>query len=98
MTCQRCGATLLADARFCSSCGAPLATAPRRRVVVPARIAEKAEGFTGREWVLDEVANWLDQRSERFLLLTGDPGSGKTALAAWLAGAGRPPGDAGAQQ
>jgi len=41
--------------------------------------------------VLKEAIDWLDYGSERFLLITGEPGSGKTALAAWLAGAGPVP-------
>lgn len=57
-------------------------------ITVPKDIAERAEGFVGREWVLDEVAEWMDHGAGRFLLITGEPGSGKTALAAWLAGAG----------
>jgi hypothetical protein len=48
--------------------------------------------------VLDEVLNWLDHRNERFLLISGEPGSGKTALAAWLAGAGPVPEDVGARK
>jgi hypothetical protein len=58
------------------------------KVVVPEDISKRAENFVGREWVLDEVADWMDQGTERFLFITGQPGSGKTALAARLVGAG----------
>jgi energy-coupling factor transporter ATP-binding protein EcfA2 len=65
---------------------------------IPEEIARRAQSFTGRLWVVDEVIDWLDRRSERFLLITGEPGSGKTALAAWLAGAGPRPEEATARQ
>ncbi len=42
------------------------------------------EGFTGREWVFQAIDDWLRDRDERFLLLTGEPGIGKSALAARL--------------
>lgn len=48
--------------------------------------------FTGRGWVLPAVEEWLDRPdAEAFLLLTGGPGVGKTAVCAWLAGAGPAP-------
>jgi WD40 repeat protein len=40
-------------------------------------------GFTGREWVMTEVNEWLDS-SKRVLWITGEAGVGKSALAAWL--------------
>jgi hypothetical protein len=58
------------------------------RVIVPEDIAKRAADFVGRAWVLDEVIDWIDHGEERFFLITGEPGSGKTALAAWLVGAG----------
>ena len=42
----------------------------------------------GREWALRQVADWLQTGTERLFLLTGEPGSGKSVLAGWLAGAG----------
>jgi energy-coupling factor transporter ATP-binding protein EcfA2 len=64
-------------------------------VRVPAVIAQKAAGLVGREWALDQVAEWLESGTERLFLLTGEPGSGKSVLAGWLAGAGpTPPADA----
>jgi len=49
-------------------------------------LAERTEEFTGREWLFDAVAAWhADPGSERCFLLTGEPGTGKTAVAAYLA-------------
>jgi tetratricopeptide (TPR) repeat protein len=50
-----------------------------------AYIADRTTNFTGREWVFEAIQNWLaDPKGERFFLLTGEPGSGKTAIAARL--------------
>jgi len=65
--------------------------ASRQHLSIPAEIAKRAENFAGRLWVLKEIIDWLEQRPERFFLITGEPGCGKTALAAWLAGAGPAP-------
>src|SRR5947209_34699 len=54
---------------------------------LPESVRERAAGFVGRRWVLDEVRSWLEDRSERYFMILGEPGSGKTAVAAWLAGA-----------
>jgi hypothetical protein len=49
-------------------------------------IADRTKNFTGREWVFETIQNWLAaQDSDRYFLLTGQPGSGKTAIAARLA-------------
>jgi len=48
-------------------------------------IADRTENFTGRNWVFESIQNWLaETKGERFFLLTGEPGSGKTAIAARL--------------
>lgn len=48
-------------------------------------ITEKTESFIGRGWVFKAISEWLSPANEpRFLLLTGKPGSGKTAIAARL--------------
>ena len=48
-------------------------------------ITEKTQSFTGRGWVFEAVNQWfLPANKSRFLLLTGKPGSGKTAIAARL--------------
>jgi hypothetical protein len=48
-------------------------------------VTDRTENFTGREWVFEAIQNWLaDTKGYRFFLLTGEPGSGKTAIAARL--------------
>jgi energy-coupling factor transporter ATP-binding protein EcfA2 len=55
---------------------------------IPAFYREAALTFVGRRWMLRRVADWLAWGTERVFLVTGDPGSGKSTLCAWLAGAG----------
>lgn len=44
------------------------------------------KGFSGRQWLVDELNDWLGQeRTSRAFVLTGEPGIGKSAFAAWLA-------------
>jgi len=53
-------------------------------------LAERAEEFTGREWVIDAVTAWrVDPTGERCFLIIGEPGVGKTAVAARLAAEAR---------
>jgi hypothetical protein len=44
-------------------------------------IAKLTENFKGRQWVFDEIDRWLTEREERFFILTGEPGVGKSAIA-----------------
>src|SRR5436189_6477185 len=49
-------------------------------------IAEKTQGFVSRDWVYQAIDRWLeDPEGSRFFLITGEPGSGKTAVIARLA-------------
>ena len=48
-------------------------------------LASKRRDFTGREWLFEEIDLWRFQSDERAFLITGDPGSGKSALVAQLA-------------
>ena len=46
-------------------------------------IEERTRQFTGRNWVFKAIGEWLgDQTGSRVFLLTGGPGTGKTAIAA----------------
>ena len=46
---------------------------------------ERTLEFTGRDWVLQAIDTWLaDPVGAHFFLLTGEPGAGKTAIAARL--------------
>src|SRR5882762_559171 len=49
-------------------------------------IAERTQNFSGRGWVFHEISEWLANPAQRrYFLLTGAPGSGKTAISARLA-------------
>ena len=60
---------------------------------LPAKIEEYIDEFTGRAWLLPRVLKWYENAYDRMLLLTGDPGTGKSMVAAWLAGSGPLPQD-----
>lgn len=47
-------------------------------------IARAAEGFTGRGWIFDLVAEWLGAAENVPLLIVGEPGIGKSSLLAEL--------------
>ena len=48
-------------------------------------IGERTSEFTGREWVYEEIDRWLTvPDAPRFRIITGEPGIGKTAIAARL--------------
>jgi hypothetical protein len=61
---------------------------------LPKRVAENIAQFTGRAWLLEAVLNWLENGSNRLFILTGEPGAGKSMVAAWLAGEGPAPAEA----
>lgn len=59
---------------------------------VPPKVAERASDFVGRHATLKRIDEWLtDPGSDPVLILKGGPGSGKSALMAWLCGAGPAP-------
>ncbi len=46
--------------------------------------SDRTQEFTGREWVFSAIDEWLSQSGPRTFLLTGEPGSGKSAIASRL--------------
>lgn len=61
---------------------------------LPKTVADNLPSFTGREWVLPALLQWWDHDTSRLFVLTGEPGTGKSMLSAWLAGCGPVPGGA----
>jgi hypothetical protein len=48
-------------------------------------VCERTQNFTGREWVFQAINNWMaDPEAPRFFLITGEPGSGKSAISGRL--------------
>lgn len=47
-------------------------------------ITRLTQQFTGRKWVFQEIDRWLQRENERFFILVGEPGIGKSALVAKL--------------
>ena len=45
---------------------------------------ERRQDFTGRQWLFERIDGWRNSPRERALLITGNPGSGKSALVAQL--------------
>jgi hypothetical protein len=62
-------------------------------IPLPPTIEQNVQQFAGRSWLLPELLDWFENSDERIYCLTGDPGTGKSMIAAWLVGAGPPPGD-----
>jgi len=51
------------------------------RIAFTSDIARLTEKFTGRQWVFDDIDRWLRESEERFFILTGEPGVGRSAIA-----------------
>jgi len=47
-------------------------------------LQQLTEGFTGRSHILNDIDHWLQQKDQRFFILTGELGVGKSAIAAHL--------------
>lgn len=47
-------------------------------------MAIKRKGFVGRDWLFEEIDLWRFESDERALLITGDPGAGKSSIVAQL--------------
>jgi tetratricopeptide (TPR) repeat protein len=49
------------------------------------RTQERTRDFTGRNWVFKAINNWLaDSNGSRYFIITGKPGSGKSAISSQL--------------
>ena len=49
-------------------------------------ISEKTQDFSGREWISNEIDNWLNAdplNRESYFIITGKAGSGKSPIASW---------------
>jgi len=57
----------------------------------PKTVAATIQNFTGRTWLLPVVLKWFEQTDDRLFILKGEPGTGKSMVVAWLAGAGPSP-------
>jgi len=97
MFCSACGTQLLRNAKFCPTCGTTCGTTiPSAHPPAIKRAAHIAtfdfqsdiqrltENFVGREWFFEQVDAWLATMQPRVLLLTANPGVGKSAIAARL--------------
>jgi WD40 repeat protein len=47
-------------------------------------IERLTENFTGREWLFEIIDDWLHHSDQRFFILTGEPGVGKSSITARL--------------
>jgi hypothetical protein len=45
-------------------------------------IADKTEGFVGREYVFDAIQSFINNNTKGYFTITGDPGMGKSAILA----------------
>lgn len=63
-----------------------MTTIPRKPVIDYSNyIAERTSDFMGREWVFQAINEWLAvPDAARYFIVTGEPGIGKTAIAARL--------------
>jgi len=61
------------------------------QVELPHNVGVNIGRFSGRNWLLPHLLDWWNTGNERFFLLIGDPGTGKSMLSAWLAGHGPAP-------
>jgi len=51
---------------------------------IPTHITDGLEDFTGRQWAFERLNAWLETRNSHTFLITGEPGCGKSTIAARL--------------
>jgi len=79
------GLTALLDSRFCSLIDSFTSSSATIRSSIfdfSGYIEEKTRGFIGRRWVFEAINSFIDKNSRGYFLIIGDPGIGKSALAA----------------
>lgn len=69
-----------------------------KKIELPGAITQNIGFFTGRTWLLPHIGRWLAESGKRIFILTGEPGTGKSMVMAWLAGYGPMPGNPAAQK
>jgi WD40 repeat protein len=77
-------AAALADDLRAWASAAPSPAGPAGALDFGAELARLGKHFVGRGWLDEAVDRWLAEDGPRVLLLTGDPGSGKSAYLAHL--------------
>jgi tetratricopeptide (TPR) repeat protein len=58
------------------------------RPLLPERISKNIGYFAGRTWLLPKLIEWFEKTDDRFFMLQGAPGTGKSMIMTWLAGVG----------
>lgn len=54
-------------------------------IIFTADVSKLLSDFTGREWLLKKIDQWLNNsEGSKIFWITGDPGTGKSAIAAWI--------------
>jgi hypothetical protein len=54
------------------------------RAIAPPSLHQLTGGFAGRSHILNQIDHWIQQNDQRFFVLMGEPGVGKSAIAAHL--------------
>jgi hypothetical protein len=58
--------------------------ATQLKLIAPPNLQQLTESFAGRSHILNEIDDWLQQSDQRFFVLMGEPGVGKSAIVAHL--------------
>jgi len=83
--CQSTQSLMRRAFEYLGMCASPERMASQNMLDFSDYIVDRTHDFTGREWVFDEIDAWLaDPQSPSFFIITGEPGVGKSAIAARL--------------
>jgi hypothetical protein len=58
----------------------PEAVATQLKAIAFPNLQQLTEGFRGRSQILKDIDPWLQRKDQRFFVLTGEPGVGKSAI------------------